>query len=713
MPYMPPGAYARFIHSASSVTSVGSARILALVGTGNNWFQVTNEGHDKNKDRIYDMLFNENVFEVQSVSSKAVYEGNSNPDNVIYTEGVDYELKDGNKIVWKTIPNSEPKIDLVKVDTDPFINEGSRAFYSRATYQIDSANNYFVEDGLWAIEVTYAAEEAGCYRIVNKTTNDVVGEYVVGDEYNTAIPGVLLKITSTFKRPSDIDAESDENLIAAGDYFVLQTTAAKTEKEPTATIDTATSVIGLKDSVESIEVINPASVVDGTYEVKIISGAAASFQVFKLEEDDYGVMTETLIYPDAANPTATAEWIEGDEIYDIIPGVEIILKDLQYAANDNDVLIVKTEARELNEGIPGEGDSFYVTYKYRKDEEGYDAQYFSDYRDVVAEYGNYEVTASGIVTNSLSLGAEIAFSNGLNQIICVQAKGASDADFCDAIDKLKRPLPMVSNVQTVVPLTTSTAVGTYCKNHVDLMSSYEMGKERMTYLAAYPGQKMSKYAKANDRTIGIIETCQGFYDERVVYVVPGRVVKSVANPNTGKAKDRILPGCYLAVAVASVGLFNDPAEPLTRKTINGFSYLPDTYMDSEMNLMANSGACILTNDGTNIRIRHGLTTAPDEVNTCEITLIQIKDYVIDECRSTCGRIYVGRKNTTGVISDVEYTITNILSQFTNQEIIMGYSDLSVARDTTDPRQINVNFKIEAVYPLNYINITFGFSEASA
>ena len=69
-----------------------------------------------------------------------------------------------------------------------------------------------------------------------------------------------------------------------------------------------------------------------------------------------------------------------------------------------------------------------------------------------------------------------------------------DADFCEAIDKLKRPLPMVSNVQTVIPLTTSTAVGTYCKNHVDLMSSYEMGKERMTYLAAYPGQKRSKYA---------------------------------------------------------------------------------------------------------------------------------------------------------------------------------------------------------------------------
>ena len=254
MPYLSPGAYARFQHTASAVTSVGSTRIMALVGTGNSYFQVTNEGHDRNKDRIYDMLFHENIFEVQAVSSKAIYEGNSNPDNVIYTEGIDYELKDGDKIVWRTIQNSEPNVDLQKVDTDPFINEGSRAFYSRATYQIDSAHKYFVEDGVWSIEVTYAAEEAGCYRIINRTTNDVVGEYVVGDEFNTAIPGVLLKITSTFKRPSDADAESDENLIAAGDYFVLKTTAAKTEKEPTAAINTATSVVGLKDSVKSIEV---------------------------------------------------------------------------------------------------------------------------------------------------------------------------------------------------------------------------------------------------------------------------------------------------------------------------------------------------------------------------------------------------------------------------------------------------------------------------
>ena len=93
----------------------------------------------------------------------------------------------------------------------------------------------------------------------------------------------------------------------------------------------------------------------------------------------------------------------------------------------------------------------------------------------------------------------------------------------------------------------------------------------------------------------------------------------------------------------------------------------------------------------------------------EITLIQIKDYVIEACRTACGKLYIGRKNTASAVSDVNYTITNILNQFISQEIIVGYSNLSVKRSTEDPRQIDVKFEIEAVYPLNYINISFGFS----
>ena len=62
-----------------------------------------------------------------------------------------------------------------------------------------------------------------------------------------------------------------------------------------------------------------------------------------------------------------------------------------------------------------------------------------------------------------------------------------------------------------------------------------------------------------------------------------------------------------------------------------------------------------------------------------------------------------------VVGDVQTTLTNILAQFQAQEIILGFGGVSVKRSTEDPRAVDVQFEIEAVYPLNYINIDFSFS----
>ena len=708
MAYKAPGAYARFTKTASTVANAGSSRIMALIGTGINYYEIANETIKRNSDRPYDALANGNVFEIISVSSKPVYATKNTPENVYYEQSTDFELHDGQNIVWRRLSDDINQPELVNVDTDPFINEGSRAFNTNCSYVTDVNNSYFMIDAEYRIEVTYAAQEGGCYRIINTATNELLGEYVCGANTNTAIPGVNLIVKSTYKLPAGAAVDSDENEIAAGDYFLLKTTALKTEIEATAEINSKSSVLGLKKSIKSVAVINEGKVKTGKYKIVIKNALTKEFQVCEIDISS-GAEVAKVIYPDATDATATATWAEGNEVYDIIPGVEVILDAFKYTPADNDGVYIDTVARKVDSTLPGEGDSYYVSYKYRKAESGYTAKLFSDYDDIVAEYGNYEVTASGFVKNSLSLGAELAFSNGISQIICVEAKGNSDAEFCDAIDKLKRTLPGVSNVNTIVPLTTSATVGTYAANHVNTMSSYEMGKERMVYLGAGMSQPITKAPTGSDRSMGIIETCNGYNNERVVFVVPGEVIKSVRDVNTGISHDRPLPGCYMAVAVAALGLKNDPAEPLTNKTIAGFSYLPTTYMESEMNLMAGNGACIIMQSGNNLIVRHGITTAPTEVNTMEITLIQIKDYVIDACRTSCGKLYIGRKNLASAVSDVTYTITNILNQFISAEIIIGYSNLSVKRSSEDPRQIDVKFEIEAVYPLLYINITFGFS----
>ena len=708
MAYRPPGAYAQFVKTSSPVVNVGASRVLALVGTGVNYYTVSNETVKKSSDRPYDTLTHSNVFEVSSVSSRPVYPTKNNPDNVFYEQGVDYTLRDGKYIVWRTLSKTteeeSEQIRLVNVDTDPFINEGSRAFRNNCSWAVDFNNSHFVIDGDWRIEVTFANNELGCYRIIKVDTNELIGEYVVSSTPNTAIPGINLTVLSTYKLPEDADVNSDENEINAGDYFVIRTTADKTEQEATASIEQSSSVIGLRNSIKKINIINPAKVVDGKYRIIMRNATSKEFQVCRIHDG-----TDELIYPDATDSSIYATWIENDEIYDIIPGVEVILNSLKYLPTNNDSVTIVTSARVVDESLPGEGDSYYVTYKYRKADSEYNPKYFSDFTLLAEEYGAYEVTASGFVKNSLTLGAEIAFSNGLGQVVTVQAKGNTDAEFCAAIDKLKQALPYVENVSIVVPLTTSTVVGAYCQNHVNYMSSNEVGKERICFLGAYPGQAISKAPTGSDRTMGILETTKGYYDERVTYIVPGYAIKSCRDVNTGKYYDRPVPGCYLAVAVAGVALSHDPAEPLTRKTIGGFSYLPEVYTESEMNLMAQYGATIIVMSGNSLMIRHGVTTSYDELNSYEQNPVMIKDYVIEAVRSTLGRAYIGRKNVSGLVSDINYTVNNILSQIVNQVIIESYQGVSVRRSSEDPRTVNVSFEIMPIYGLTYIMITFSFS----
>jgi hypothetical protein len=159
---------------------------------------------------------------------------------------------------------------------------------------------------------------------------------------------------------------------------------------------------------------------------------------------------------------------------------------------------------------------------------------------------------------------------------------------------------------------------------------------------------------------------------------------------------------------------NDPAEPLTNKEILGFEKVLVQYTEPEMNELALAGCLVIKQDGSKIKIRHGITTHGNidtlaDIQANEITLIQTKDYVIDGARTMLGEVYIGGKMKTTILHDVEYSLTQLFNQYIAEQIIIGIEGLVVKRDLDDPRQINVKFFIEAIYPLNYIEISFGFS----
>jgi hypothetical protein len=687
MPYRSPNSYARFVETPGPANNPGSSRVMALVGTGLKYFDIFNEAIRKSNDKPYEELRYSNVFEIKSISSKPIYEGERNPNNKVYTQGEDFELKDEKYICWDMLTDSEPAVEKIEMAT-----EGSKVFNDHVEVMVDANKSHFVEDGEYLIEITYINENegmgSGAYRVIDQETQKVLGEYGAEDSFKFGvIPGIKLKVDSTF------GLDNDSNLATSvGDYIMVKTTAGKTEEEPNIAIQNPNS-LDLENKIQSLMTIDQEKVETNTYDITITDAASEQFKII-----DNNSSVE--LYSGTVGDQA--------EYLDIIPGITFIFEELPTNVTDGDTITIETTARQVS-NAPAEGEVFYVTYRYKKAEEDYKPKIFFDYDDVVDEYGNYEVTASGKVINSLSLGAEIAYQNGVNPIICVQAKNDSDYEMKKAIDKLKRALPGVDNVNTIVPLTESPFVGSYATNHVNYMSSPEQGKERMVYLGASRNQAITKNKTATDPTIGMKETAESYSYERVVYVTPGEIIKEIKDLRTGNIVERTLPACYPAVAVAALGLVNDPAEPLTRKNINGFKKLSRNLLESEMNSLASSGCLVLQQKGTTISVRHGITTQTADINSNEITLIQIKDYVIDACRDATDELYVGRKNMPNLVGEVKYTIESILNQFISQEVILGVKGLKVKRDPNDPRQINVDFRIEAVYPLNYINITFGFA----
>lgn len=377
-------------------------------------------------------------------------------------------------------------------------------------------------------------------------------------------------------------------------------------------------------------------------------------------------------------------------------------------------ILIRTIEGIINPEVPQSGTEYYVSYKYAKSEDEYEPKVFSNYSDIVEEYGKYTVTESGMIINGISLAAEIAMQNGANPLVIVQAKSETDAAYKVAIDKLGKKVEEIDSVNAIVTLNSSKNINKYVIDHVNKYSSSEYGMYRMAYLAASSNEPVDKVSSISNSIQGSIQNAEEIYNERIVYVVPGMITKNIVDPNTGFSSLRVLPGSYLAAAVAALAMKNDPAEPLTNKRILGFTGLVTHYSEPELNTLSANGCLAIKQENTVLKVRHGVTTHASidtlaDIQSNEITLIQIKDYVINGCRKTLGDMYVGGKLKPSIVSDMEFTLKSLLNKYITDSIIIGYEDLVVARDLSDPRQVNIKFLIEAVYPLNYIDITFGFS----
>ena len=486
------------------------------------------------------------------------------------------------------------------------------------------------------------------------------------------------------------------------------------------------AVVNIKDLntfVKDVEILKKKKLANADYVIEYVSGATektVAIRVSKIvpKKNKSDKIVEALIPISGAMKVSM---FKNNEITSIIPGVSFKIDAAGLAKKVADRTIVRgdilgiisTRPDLYPDGQPADGDVYYISYKYKRTD--FSPKIFTEYEDIVEVYGNYNVALNGYVANGVTLAAQLAMQNGAQEVIIAQIESDTNQGYFDAIDKLANIDQNIISVDIIVPLTTNYEVIKYLSDHVTLYSSDDFCLYRMGYVGADKDEVIdSESLEYISDELGSIQKTMSLKNERMVYVCPGTVIKTVINPTTGYPVTRTLTSPYAAAAVAGLAMRNDLAEPLTNKIVYGFDSLGTIYKETEANKLANAGCLVLKQDKGEIRVRHGITTFYEfqtfnDVHSNEITFIQIKDRVISLCRSELGKKYVGNKLKASLVNDVEYTLTQILNTLAAAETIVSYEGVSVTRDIDNPMQINIRFFIEAVYPLNFLEVEFGFS----
>jgi hypothetical protein len=89
----------------------------------------------------------------------------------------------------------------------------------------------------------------------------------------------------------------------------------------------------------------------------------------------------------------------------------------------------------------------------------------------------------------------------------------------------------------------------------------------------------------------------------------------------------------------------------------------------------------------------------------EITTVRIADYVNAVVRTNLEGIYIGKKGIAGIEASIASDTTSLLLKLKEAQIILGFQNVVVTRDTSDPKIVYVSYAVAPIQPINFIFIT--------
>jgi hypothetical protein len=353
--------------------------------------------------------------------------------------------------------------------------------------------------------------------------------------------------------------------------------------------------------------------------------------------------------------------------------------------------------RVVDGGHIDPGDTVEVAYNY-VDDNYFDAYSFYDYDDVRDAYGD-PFDDAGNIQSELSLAAKFAFQNGAQRIICAAVDPSSPdaptlADYEDALDRLKDE----SDISVIVPATGMQTIQTIVQAHVNLQSKNRYERR------AIIGRDGSGTAVSSAQRI---TDAQGMANSRIAMVSPATMKYFAPELN----REIIVGSQFLAAAAAGIAVSQNPAQPLTRRQIVGFADVAEKVPESQKNLESQNGLMVIEKTRRNsIRVRHGVTTNPQDTLTREWSVVGQEDAMVYRLRE-----YLDNDRLIGDIID-DLTMVNVkasadaaLQSLVRDRIVRGYRDLKVRQLETQPDVLEIRYEWIASLPLNYLVVRYSLS----
>jgi len=307
---------------------------------------------------------------------------------------------------------------------------------------------------------------------------------------------------------------------------------------------------------------------------------------------------------------------------------------------------------------------------------------FTDIDDIVAQFGTPSLE------NTLSLGAQIALENGAKRILAVQALDpAIDAGWARAYDTLAK-----EEAYFIVPIPPSNyplVVGNGL-DHVENQSSTPRRGERVLVLG-----------ETDDFTSADLSLFRDTF--RTIFLRPSTLTR-VVNGETA-----LLDGRFMAAAYAGkFSSLNLVSEPMTGKELVGFNIdKQQKFTNIELENLAKDGITMIRRLTAGGKVFRSITTSSSLLAVeQEQSLVRVRDFLAINIRRILEDRFVGQVIASSEILEIIAAATKQFLEFQiSQRLVTRYTNVRVKIDDLEPRQVNVAFDVEPVFPLNNIALT--------